>query len=371
MSASAFDVLIVGGGPAGTTCALALRESGLRVALLDKASFPRDKICGDAIPGRAIKVLKAVAPAHYAALGGRTDMALRTHRSQIFVGRRGSFFQQWVNEAYTVRRMDWDNFLMEAVKSVTATTVLEGVHVTGVQPVVGGLRVTDGQQAWEAPIVIGADGAQSRLNRLLTQDKTDLDHHIAAVRGYYSDVAGLQSDTTEIYVHADFPAAYFWVFPVGEKAANVGVGMLSSRIAQKGVKLREVLEAWPARVPALAERLKNARLEGRIQGFGLPIGSKHRLNYGDHFMLVGDAAGLIDPLGGHGIDTAMLSGLYAAEQALAAHLAQDFSGRCLSGYDARLYAELGKTFRQRERAMRFFNRYPRLLSALLRLKSGW
>lgn len=369
MKPLAFDVVIVGAGPAGTTAALALRHSGLRVALLDKATFPRDKVCGDAIPGLAIKVLKAVCPERYADLATQGEPVLRTHRSQIFVGRQRSFYQHWVNEAYTMRRIDWDRFLWQGVMEDTATATYEGVHIKEVYPVSGGLGVTDGQQAWEAPIVIGADGAQSRLNRLLTHDKTDLQHHIAAVRGYYKGVSGLQPDTTEIYVHPDFPAAYFWVFPVGEEAANIGVGMLSSRIAQKGAKLRTVLEAWPERVPALAERLQNAVLERPIQGFGLPIGSKHRLNHGNHFMLVGDAAGLIDPLGGHGIDTAMLSGWYAAEQAIQAHQAQDFSAAGLRPYDTRLWERVGRGFAQRDRAMRFFNRFPHLLNALLLLRT--
>lgn len=369
MKITSFDIVIVGGGPAGSTCALALRESGLRVALLDKAQFPRDKICGDAIPGRAIKVLEAVAPERYAAIAAHPDAFWRAQRTRIFVGQRGSFYQNWVNEAYTARRIDWDNFLLEGVRTTTSTTLVEGVHITEVEQVAGGLRVSDGQRAWQAPIVIGADGAQSRLNRLLTQDKTDLDHHIAAVRGYYTGVTGLNTDTTEIYVHADFPAAYFWVFPVGETTANVGVGMLSSRIARDGVKLRQLLEAWPKRVPALAERLDNAQLEGRVQGFGLPIGSKRRPNYGDHFMLVGDAAGLIDPLGGHGIDTAMLSGQYAAQRAIAAHQVQDFSAGFLAGYNERLYAQLGASFDQRNRAMRFFNRYPKLLAALMKVRT--
>src|SRR5580693_6467792 len=103
-----YDVAIIGAGPAGCSCALALKDSGLKVALLDKQSFPRDKVCGDAIPGRAIKTLKSIDPAYETAFRAFSKKCETKSTSFFYKGRQLTF--NWVGNAYTCARMDFDDF---------------------------------------------------------------------------------------------------------------------------------------------------------------------------------------------------------------------------------------------------------------------
>ena len=112
----AYDVAIVGAGPAGTACALALRSSGLRVALLDKATFPRDKVCGDAVPGHAFKALRQLDPAYVEALWQlqpRDDV----RRSRLVAPDGGSFYMHWKLPALNSPRLDFDAALLASCAS--------------------------------------------------------------------------------------------------------------------------------------------------------------------------------------------------------------------------------------------------------------
>src|SRR6185437_2819570 len=104
-----YDVVIIGAGPAGCTCALALKDAGLKVALLDKQDFPRDKVCGDAIPGRAVKTLKSISPLFEAAFR-KFHGKLETKQTVLYYKGQEITFD-WVGEAYTCARMEFDNFL--------------------------------------------------------------------------------------------------------------------------------------------------------------------------------------------------------------------------------------------------------------------
>src|ERR1044072_5269738 len=100
-----YDVVIVGAGPAGCACALALKDANLKVAILDKQSFPRDKVCGDAIPGRAVKTLKQISPEFAEAFKNFPKKYLTQKTEVSFKGRSMNFY--WKNEAYTCARMDF------------------------------------------------------------------------------------------------------------------------------------------------------------------------------------------------------------------------------------------------------------------------
>jgi len=114
------DVLIIGAGPAGATAALALKDAGLKVALIDKAQFPRDKVCGDAIPGRAVRVLRELSPA-YAQAFQQFPKQCFTSCSAFYVNNHLPIELHWVNQAYTCARLDFDNWLVELVQKETDT----------------------------------------------------------------------------------------------------------------------------------------------------------------------------------------------------------------------------------------------------------
>ncbi len=359
-----YDVVIAGAGPAGCACALALKDAGLKVALLDKATFPRDKVCGDAIPGRAIKTLSAIDQNYEAAFKHFTEKC-ETKRTSLYYKERSITFD-WVGSAYTCTRMDFDNFLLTLVKDHTATDIFTSTLPHLFTATNGGISIAikNNDIDFHAKILIGADGAQSAVAKQLTSKTLDRAHHVGSVRAYFSGVANLENSTTEIYFEKKFLPSYLWVFPLPGNMANVGFGMLSAEIARRKVDLKKVFYDFIEQTPRLKERFRNAVQVGDLQGFGLPLGSRITTISGDNFMLSGDAASLIDPISGDGIGNAMLSGKLAAEQAVKCFQAGNFTKGFMHGYDDALLGKLANELKMRYKTQRILSSMPILLDGV-------
>jgi menaquinone-9 beta-reductase len=364
-----YDVALVGAGPAGTACALALRGSGLRVALLDKATFPRDKVCGDAVPGHALKALAQLDPAYVAALW-RTEPHDAVRRSRLVAPDGGSFYLHWKLPTFNSPRLHFDAALLALVRQYTATEVLENAALKTIEIAAdyARLHLADGREI-RAGLVIGCDGANSVVGRrLLPEPRLARAHHSAGVRAYFEHVAGAESGTTEFFFSRSHLAGYLWLFPVGAGRYNVGLGMLSELVSKHKIDLKKLLLEQLATHPGLARRFREARQLGPIQGFGLPMGGgRQRPASGARFMLAGDAASLIDPLQGHGIDLAIRSGILAAAQARACFAKQDFSAGLMQGYDDELQRQLGPQLAHSYRLQRLLGTRPWLMNLGTRL----
>jgi flavin-dependent dehydrogenase len=162
---------------------------------------------------------------------------------------------------------------------------------------------------------------------------------VVALRCYYQNVGGL-TDQIELHFVEEVLPGYFWIFPLEDGHANVGIGMLHEAIKRRKVNLKAALQTV-INSPRFRGRFAQAKALEEPVGWNLPVGSKHRKIYGNGFMLLGDAAGLIDPFTGEGIGNAMYSALFAVETAKEACEAGDFSQDFLARYDKRLWAEIG------------------------------
>ncbi len=364
-----YDVAIVGAGPAGTACALALRGLGHRVVLLDKAIFPRDKICGDAIPGHALKALRQLDPAYPAALWQLHPRA-DVRRSRLVAPGGGSLYLHWKLPTFNSPRLAFDAALLALVRQHTTTEIRESAALKNVEITADCARLTlaNGQQL-TSRLVVGCDGAQSVVGRrLLPEPRLARAHHCAGVRAYFENVGGSEAGTTEFFFSRSHLAGYLWLFPVGAGRYNVGLGMLSELVAKHKIDLRQLLLNHLATHPALAGRFAQARQLGPVRGFGLPIGGgRQRPASGARFLLCGDAASLIDPLQGHGIDLAIRSGILAAGQVGQCLEKQDFSAEFMARYDAALQQQLGPQLARSYRLMRLLGTRPWLLNLGVRL----
>ncbi|MGE0717691.1 MAG: geranylgeranyl reductase, partial [Alphaproteobacteria bacterium] len=171
----------------------------------------------------------------------------------------------------------------------------------------------------------------------------DQDHTAVGLRAYYRGVA-TRDDAIELhYVDAVRPG-YLWVFPLGGGWANVGIGMLARPMKQRGIDLVRTLDELVAG-PFLGPRFAAAEQVGRTVGWQLPLGSRRRAASGPGFMLLGDAAGVIDPFTGEGIGNAMFAGRRAAAVAAEAIAAGDAGAAGLGRYDERLWDEIGDELR--------------------------
>lgn len=356
-----YDVIIVGAGPAGTSCALALKESGLSVALIDKETFPRNKTCGDAIPGPALKYLKTVLPNVYEDFRLVSDKSKVT-TSTIYTANGNALTSSWVLEAYNSKRSSFDTFLLDEVKRKTSTKVFEGVKIKSIRRGEESIHIEniDGTLELSASMVIGCDGANSVVSKHLATDPSK-PYNSVSVRAYYKNVK-LAHDTNEFFFFKK-QVGYLWIFQVNEEEYNVGYGIYQDPKKKSTQSLKAQFEQLIEDSPILQERLKNAERVSPILGFNLPLGGVRFPISGNRFLLCGDAARLIDPFSGHGIDKAVQSGILAGEQIIQNFKQNAFDERANQPYDNRVY----KAFLPDLRQNLLLLKYARLANLLLDL----
>jgi geranylgeranyl reductase family protein len=348
------DVCIIGGGPGGCAAALQLAKHGVRTTLIEKAVFPRDKVCGDALSGKVMRTLDRIDPALAAQVNA--DAHRMPSWGVTFVAPGGKALrvpfsrQTGIGEApgAILPRLDFDALLFDAVKRSGYVQVLEGVQAKSYErtkegwclSLVGGARPT---ATATCRLVLAADGANSPFARHMAGLPMDPKHHAAGVRAYYRGIEGLDPQGfIELHFLKELVPGYLWIFPLPDGRANVGLGLRSDHVRERRLDLKAELLRLVGSHPTLKDRFTHAELEGSVQGLGLPLASKRHPLSGDGYLLIGDAGHLIDPFTGEGISHAMISGAHAADVVGEALKAGRTDATFLRAYDERVWKRLGK-----------------------------
>ncbi|RBY93072.1 geranylgeranyl reductase family protein [Blastococcus sp. TF02A-30] len=349
------DVLVVGAGPAGSSAAWWLRQAGLDVAVLEKAEFPREKVCGDGLTPRGVKALDD--------MGVDTSGWIR-HRGLRVTGGGETVevdwprLRSWPSYSLVCRRSELDARLAEHARSAgarlhTGVTVTEPLlddagRVAGVRAEIGPDREP---QEWRAPLVVSAEGLSGRLAKALGLVRREDRPLGVAVRRYVrsprsaDDYLDISFDLTAAGPSRDSMPGYGWIFGMGDGTANVGFGLLDTRRGT-GADHREVLRRWLDTFPA-GQQLDEEHAVTPLRGAGLPMALHRGPAYTRGLLLTGDAAGAVNPFNGEGISYAMETGRMAAETAAEALAAAEGPAReaVLRRYPDRLRSEYGRHHR--------------------------
>ncbi len=353
------EVIVVGAGPSGSSAAIAMAQRGRDVLLIDRARFPRDKTCGDGIPSSAIEILYSL---------GMKDKVLasnfyeiqrvllsspsgHTLEAPLKLGKDGS-------HSYVIPRMQFDALIQEyAVES--GVSFLQG-QVTG--PIVEDGRVigvkvksSGTEEDILAKVVVGADGVTSSIARELRPDNPEDKHRAVALRAYIEDLEELPG-VVEFYLYNEILPGYAWIFPLGEGKANIGLGMRLDKFRGNDKSLEELLDVF-LNLPAIKSRIRQGSKMDGVAKWQLNFGSQNMQRSYDGAILIGDAAGLINPLTGGGIANGLQSAVMAADIVDKAFSAGDFSLQVLSEYDQRLNDRLYSGMRRSyflQRSLIFF-----------------
>jgi geranylgeranyl reductase family protein len=343
-----FDAIVVGAGPAGSATALRLERAGASVLLLDKARFPRDKPCGGGLTMRAVRQLP-VSPEPV--VEHRVDrLGLRLQYSSRFE-RRGR-----EPLILMTQRIRLDHYLLEQAAAAGAE-VREGVRVTDVTADESGVAVRVGGERVDASVLVGADGVNGVVRRQLDLGG-DYVLGVALEGNVPNEVVAddRYRGTAELEL-AIIPGGYGWVFPKGDHV-NVGVGGWES----EGPTLRAHLEELCRRHSIPTEKVE------AIRGHRLPLRRANSVPARGRALLVGDAAGLVDPLTGDGLYEAFVSARLAADAIL-----DLLTGRVgsLDGYTSALAVALGPMASASWGAKLALDRYPRATFLLGRTHPAW
>jgi geranylgeranyl reductase family protein len=366
------DVLVVGGGPAGASCAYWLAEAGHDVLLLEKKRYPREKTCGDGLTPRSVRQLHDM---------GLADDLAEFHR---FDGLRSIAFGRTLELAwpthpdfpsfgYVVTRKDLDHLVAERAVKAGATLWQEAEATSPLldNGLVRGatVKVKDNggavMQRVRARYVVVADGGNSRFGRAIGTSRERSYPLGMAIRGYYESP---RHDEPWIESHLDIRdkagnvlPGYGWIFPVGDGRVNVGIGLLSTFNQWKAVNTSHLMDSFVEYAPE-SWGLSPETSCGAPTGGKLPMALSVGPHAGPTWLVAGDAGGSINPFNGEGIAYAYETGRMAADAVSTALQTSD--GLALQGYEQRLRAEYALYFKVAKVFVKIIGR-PELMRALV------
>jgi menaquinone-9 beta-reductase len=342
-----YDVAIVGAGPSGSTTAYYLAKQGFNVLLLDKFNFPRDKTCGDGLTPRALHILDDMG-----LLDTLHQVGYRSYKLEL-ISAKGDIAsallpkkENMCDYLLVVPRLILDNIMLEhALKSGAHLQV--PVRVIGLEQE-NNCMIIKGEQGTEtnmfrARMVIHATGANTKL-LLTTGYLKKVPQMILAVRTYYDGITGILDAGQCRLDNVPLPG-YAWIFPVSATSANVGIGMFRIGLASRWMP-KTAYSAFETFIqsPPLRRLLDGSRQTGPIKGFPIRVDFARSPTYGERTMIIGEAAGLVNPITGEGIDYGLESGKMAAEHLTHMFATGDFSLKQLAAFDKKLRQRYQRLF---------------------------
>ncbi|MCK9423926.1 MAG: geranylgeranyl reductase family protein [Bacteroidales bacterium] len=353
MSTQDFDLIIIGAGPAGCTLALKLAPLGIRIAIIEKEIFPRDKICGDALSGKVLNVLKRLPDNAYTDFIHMVDKVpswgirfVAPNLNSVDVPFRFHKDPEQPAPGFICTRKVFDTFLFDRLKTHSNIHIFQGEKVICLDRTTNGVQVDSISHHLHGRILAGADGVHSIARKFCNPVTTDKKHFCVGIRAYFENVLELHPENfIELIFLKSLLPGYFWIIPSADGMVNAGFALMKGKIPERKESMSSHFSHLIKDHPFLAPRFKNARQVSKFEAHTLPLGTFDLRRSGNRTLLLGDAAFLVDPFSGEGIGNAMASGEIAAEVLTNCFGTNDFSDETLQLYDSRIHRRIITEFR--------------------------
>ncbi len=320
-----FDVIVAGGGPSGAAMAWSLAVRGIKVAVVERSEFPREKVCGDFVEPAGLRIIDRMG------CSDRLDLSSRTAISKVraYYGPHIAYHNDvayYQGEAgmpphgHVIPRHDLDAALLENARAAGAA-VFYGSTVKQVRREAGKMHISVKDKAGTveltAPVVVGADGVQSVVAAHAGLRRDDK-RHIGISQRVYLEGVELDEDEACIWFDDDHYPGYGWIFPIGDGRANAGMGMLSETTERFGISLQQCFRDSIDRLKYRHPGCKNVRMATKPLGGAVHMYGGITRNHFAGGILVGDAGGFVDPMTAEGITQGMESSIIGARTIVAA-----------------------------------------------------
>ena len=350
-----YDTIVVGGGPAGATMAWSLAKRGLQVLVLDRAHFPREKVCGDFVEPRGLRLFQTMGCLQRIE---ETQPLAITHVN-LFLGARSAYREHipfyagqtdLPQHGYIIPREQLDQEILQSAVEAGAE-LRAGCQATSVER--DGERMIvhyrdnggEGDVTATARTVVGADGTHSVVARsfgLLIDDR----RHMALSQRAYVDGVELTTGEAAFVFDRDLFPGYGWMFPMKGGRANVGVGVLAETCDRYKISVPRMFAAFLQKLQRLHPGCARMRLASKPIGGIVKTYGGHGRNHFDGGILIGDAGSFVDPMTGEGITPAAESALIGAETIANALERGSTTAATLAAYDraTRAYFDPAMTY---------------------------
>lgn len=348
MKTNKYDVIIVGAGPAGSTIGYLLAKKGKKVLVVDKENFPRKKLCGGLLTEKNINLMKNI----FGKVDWNNFIDSSYNSFGIYHNLLGKIckYNSPVNKLYFVNREIFDKYLLDQAISLGCIFLKSNVVKTNKNSI-----ITDTGEEFFGDFIVGADGTNSVVRKNITS-KIQKNKFTTAfeIEVKYSDLKCFEKNNIfpQIYF-GNINNGYAWVFPKKNKVI-IGIGGLTNKnnIRESFLSfLKSVLKSNP----------KNYL--SKIQGFPVPLHNFIKNPIKENTVLIGDAAGLIEPITGEGIYFAMVSGYHAAQEILSGKLNNN-------SYKKRMEKEVYRLLNQATFVKKFFFNQKIFPFAMLKMKKN-
>lgn len=341
------NVCVVGAGPAGTTASLFLSKNEVPHVLVDKAIFPREKVCGEFFDGRLHHVLNKIDPHFMQRMKDQHIIQDIDRYAYINTKSKQFYIERSLERTARVstHRYDFDNYLLEEALKSEYVQYFENTNISEGVVTESGVLLCNSTKSFEveALTAIIATGSNSPLAQKFVPQNRALGHFLLAARGYYRNVVNpVQEKSAQVYLFRQ-PVPYFlFLVHLPNHLTTAEVILLKSVATKHHINPKNLLLNTVIEHSEVKKLFANAILEGKIQGTVLPKTSGQHAISAERILLAGSCSSSINPVTGWGVGHAVFEGMYAAQQYVASLKNNDFSAIAFKTYDKKIHKALWK-----------------------------